>query len=85
MVQVTDEMVRAYQADGVVLVKGLMAGWVEALRAGVEANMAAPGQPMPTLKPGEQGNSLTTTATGHASRSSARRSSGRTRGGWRRP
>lgn len=55
MVQITDEMVRAYQADGVVLVKGLMADWVEALRAGVEANMAAPTQQMPTLKPGEQG------------------------------
>ncbi len=55
MVQVTDEMARAYRADGAVLVKGLMAGWVDVLRAGVEANMAAPGQPMPTLKPGEQG------------------------------
>ncbi len=55
MVEVTEAQVRAYQADGAVLVKGLMAAWVEVLRAGVEANMAAPGQPMPTLKPGEQG------------------------------
>ena len=45
-VQVTDEMVRAYQEDGVVLVKGLFADWVEPLRAGVEANMAAPTSPI---------------------------------------
>ena len=54
-VQVTDAMVRAYQEDGAVLVKGLFADWVEPLRAGVAKNMADPLQPMPTLKPGETG------------------------------
>ena len=54
-VTVTTEMAAAYRADGAVLVKGLFADWVEPLRAGVEKNMANPGQPMPTLKPGEAG------------------------------
>lgn len=53
---VTDDMVAAYQRDGVVLVKGLFADWVEVLRAGVERNMAEPSaQLMATLKPGEAG------------------------------
>lgn len=53
---VTDEMVAAYQRDGVVLVKGLFADWVEVLRAGVERNMREPSaQVMATLKPGEAG------------------------------
>ncbi|NBE08535.1 phytanoyl-CoA dioxygenase family protein [Paragemmobacter ruber] len=53
---VTDEMVAAYQRDGVVLVKGLFADWVKVLRAGVERNMAEPSaQVMATLKPGEAG------------------------------
>jgi ectoine hydroxylase-related dioxygenase (phytanoyl-CoA dioxygenase family) len=55
MVTVTNEMVQAYQRDGVVLVKGLWADWVEMLRAGIARNMANPSQPMPTLKPGEAG------------------------------
>jgi ectoine hydroxylase-related dioxygenase (phytanoyl-CoA dioxygenase family) len=55
MVSVTDEMVATYQREGVVLVRGLLADWVAMLRAGVARNMAAPGQPMPTLKPGEAG------------------------------
>ena len=55
MVTVTDEMVEAYQRDGVVLVKGLWADWVEMLRAGVARNMAAPTHQMATLKPGEPG------------------------------
>ncbi|TAG17818.1 MAG: hypothetical protein EAZ40_11870 [Rhodobacterales bacterium] len=55
MVTVTDEMVEAYQRDGVVLVKGLWADWVEMLRAGIARNMAAPTQQMATLKPGEAG------------------------------
>ena len=53
---VTDEMIAAYQRDGVVLVKGLWRDWVEVLRAGIERNMADPSaQLMATLKPGEQG------------------------------
>ena len=55
MVTVTDEMIEAYQRDGVVLVKGLWADWVDMLRAGVARNMAAPTNQMATLKPGEPG------------------------------
>ena len=40
---VTQEMIDTYQRDGVVLVRGLFADHVEALRAGVAANMAEPG------------------------------------------
>lgn len=56
MVDVTDEMIEAYQRDGVVLVKGLWADWVEELRAGVARNMADPGPfAAENLKPGEAG------------------------------
>ncbi len=56
MVHVTDGMVADYQQDGVVLVKGLFADWVDLLRAGVEENIANPSpQVMATLKPGERG------------------------------
>lgn len=56
MVVVTDEMIAAYQRDGVVLVKGLWADWVEELRAGVERNMADPGPyAAENLKPGDAG------------------------------
>jgi ectoine hydroxylase-related dioxygenase (phytanoyl-CoA dioxygenase family) len=55
MVTVTDGMAETYRREGVVLLRGLMADWVEMLRAGVARNMADPGQPMPTLKPGEAG------------------------------
>lgn len=40
---VTQAMIDDYQTDGVVLVKGLFADHVDALRAGVAANMAEPG------------------------------------------
>ena len=53
---VTDEMIEAYQRDGVVLVRGLWADWVETLREGVERNMAEPGPyAAENLKPGEPG------------------------------
>ena len=42
-VVVTEEMVQAFQRDGVVLIKGLWADWVEPLRAGIARNMAEPG------------------------------------------
>lgn len=48
MVTVTEEMVEAYQRDGVVLVRGLWADWVEMLRAGVARNMANPTHQMAT-------------------------------------
>ncbi|MCV2889068.1 phytanoyl-CoA dioxygenase family protein [Ruegeria aquimaris] len=40
---VTPEMIETFQRDGVVLVKGLFADHVDTLRAGVQANMTAPG------------------------------------------
>ena len=40
---VTQDHIDAYQRDGVVLVRGLFADHVDALRAGVERNMADPG------------------------------------------
>ena len=40
---VTEEMVEAFQRDGVVLIKGLWADWVEPLRAGIARNSAEPG------------------------------------------
>lgn len=40
---VSQEMIDIYQADGVVLIKGLFADHVDALREGVAANMAEPG------------------------------------------
>ena len=49
MVTVTDEMVATYQRDGVVLVKGLWADWVDMLRAGIARNMAAPTHQMARL------------------------------------
>lgn len=41
---ITREHIDDYQRDGVVLIKGLFADHVEALRAGVETNMAEPGE-----------------------------------------
>lgn len=53
---ITTEMVRDYQENGVVMVPGLFADWVEVLRAGVERNMNAPGEyAAENLKPGEGG------------------------------
>lgn len=56
MVTVTEDMVESYQRDGVVLIKGLWADWVEMLRAGIARNMANPTHQMATLKPGEPGS-----------------------------
>jgi ectoine hydroxylase-related dioxygenase (phytanoyl-CoA dioxygenase family) len=55
-IAVTQETIDAYHADGVVLIKGLFANWVDHLRAGVERNMAQPGPyGAENLKPGEGG------------------------------
>ena len=52
----TQDMINAFQRDGVVLVKGLFAEHVEALRAGVERNMSEPGTyAAENLKEGEVG------------------------------
>lgn len=48
--------IQTYQRDGVVLVKGLFANHVDALRAGIARNMAEPGQyASENLKAGEDG------------------------------
>lgn len=53
---VTAQMISDYQRDGVVLVKGLWADWIEVLRAGVARNMEEPGPyASENLKPGEGG------------------------------
>ncbi len=41
---ISDEHIKAYQEDGVCLIKGLFADHVETLRAGIERNMAEPGE-----------------------------------------
>ncbi|WP_171121769.1 MULTISPECIES: phytanoyl-CoA dioxygenase family protein [unclassified Ruegeria] len=40
---VTQEMIDAYQRDGVILIKGLFADYVDTLRDGIEVNIADPG------------------------------------------
>jgi len=53
---VTEEMITAYQRDGVVLIKGLWADWVDVIAAGIARNMAEPGEyAAENLKPGEGG------------------------------
>jgi ectoine hydroxylase-related dioxygenase (phytanoyl-CoA dioxygenase family) len=53
---IADETIKAYQRDGVVLIKGLWKDWVETLQAGVARNMAEPGPyAAENLKPGEGG------------------------------
>jgi ectoine hydroxylase-related dioxygenase (phytanoyl-CoA dioxygenase family) len=53
---VTEEMITAYARDGVVLVKGLWADWVDVIREGIDRNMAEPGPyGAENLKPGEGG------------------------------
>ncbi|WP_375687550.1 phytanoyl-CoA dioxygenase family protein [Pseudooceanicola sp. LIPI14-2-Ac024] len=52
----TQDIIDTFQRDGVVLIKGLFADHVEALRAGVERNMAEPGPyAAENLKAGEAG------------------------------
>jgi ectoine hydroxylase-related dioxygenase (phytanoyl-CoA dioxygenase family) len=53
---VTPAQIEAYRAEGVTMIPGLFAAHVEALRAGVAQNMAAPGPyAAENLKPGEEG------------------------------
>lgn len=53
---ITQAHIDAYQKDGVVLIKGLFAGHVDTLRAGIERNMADPGPyAAENLKEGEGG------------------------------
>ena len=43
MTDLDSSLIEDFQRDGVVLLRGLLADWVAPLRAGVAANMAAPG------------------------------------------
>ncbi len=53
---VTQDHVDAFQRDGVVLIRGLFRDHLDALRAGIERNMAEPGPyGAENLKPGEGG------------------------------
>jgi ectoine hydroxylase-related dioxygenase (phytanoyl-CoA dioxygenase family) len=52
----TQDHIDAFQRDGVVLIKGLFADYVETLRAGIDRNMAEPGPyAAENLKEGEAG------------------------------
>ena len=53
---VSPAQIEVFQRDGVVLIRGLFADYVESLRAGVARNMAEPGEyASENLKPGESG------------------------------
>lgn len=53
---VTEDTVRAFQSDGVTVIRGLFADHVETLRDGIARNMADPGPyAAENLKPGEAG------------------------------
>jgi len=55
-IEVTEVQIDAYARDGAVLIKGLFADHVEALRKGVARNMAEPGRyAAENLRPGEAG------------------------------
>ncbi len=53
---VSSEQIRAYEADGAVFLPGLLADWVDVIKAGIERNMREPGPyAAENLKPGEGG------------------------------
>lgn len=53
---VTAERVEAFHRDGVVMIPGLFADFVDAIRAGIDANLAAPGEHAgENLAPGQPG------------------------------
>ena len=53
---VTDADIEAFQRDGVVVIRGLWADHVEAIRAGIERNLREPGPyAAENLKPGDSG------------------------------
>jgi len=53
---ISQELIDAYKRDGVVLVRGLLADWVDTVRAGIATNMQEPGPyAAENLKDGEQG------------------------------
>jgi ectoine hydroxylase-related dioxygenase (phytanoyl-CoA dioxygenase family) len=50
---VTEADVERYQSDGAIVLRGVFADWVEPLRAGVAANMAAPSAYERTVRPAD--------------------------------
>ena len=55
-IKITEEQIKTYQRDGVVLIKGLFDGWVDEIRSGIEHNMREPGPyAAENLKQGESG------------------------------
>ena len=53
---ISQEQIDTYKRDGVVLVRGLLADWVDIVRAGIASNMQEPGPyAAENLKDGEQG------------------------------
>ena len=55
-VHVTKSQIDAFEAEGVVLIKGLFRDWVDTIRDGIERNMAEPGPyAAENLKSGEKG------------------------------
>ena len=56
MASVTEDDIATYRRDGAVCLRGLFAGWVDVIAAGIERNMREPGPyASENLKPGEQG------------------------------
>ena len=51
--EIDEETIAAYQADGVVVLRGAFAGWVEPLRAGIAALMADPSPLERTVRPAD--------------------------------
>ena len=53
---ITNEHMESFQRDGVVLIKGLFADYVDIIRSGIEYNMSNPGPyAAENLKEGEDG------------------------------
>jgi hypothetical protein len=53
---ITNKHVQSFQRDGVVLIKGLLADYVDIIRTGIEHNMSNPGPyAAENLKEGEDG------------------------------
>ena len=53
---INKSQISTYQSDGVVLIKGLFADWVDVIKAGIERNMSQPGPyAAENLKQGEGG------------------------------
>ena len=51
MTQITNQQVEDYQADGVIVLRGLFADWIESLKGGVASNMAEPSWRERTYRP----------------------------------